>query len=138
MHKVTWKGGMSFEAENERGVSIIMDASPKHGGEDKGPAPMEVFLHSLGGCTGMDVVSILNKMREPLEDFHLEIDAERAAEYPKVYTKVNIKYVLKGNLDPKKVKKAIDLSSDKYCSVTAMLRKTAEVNINYEIIPSDK
>jgi len=138
MHKITWKGGMSFKAENENGASIIMDAYSQHGGEGKGPAPMEVFLHSLGGCTGMDVVSILNKMREPIEEFYLEIDSERAPEHPKVYKKVNIKFVFKGNLDPNKVKKAINLSADKYCSVTAMLRKTAEVNIDYEILPSDK
>ena len=127
---------MLFVGENERGLTTIMDATPKHGGEDKGPAPMEVFLHSLGGCTGMDVISILTKMKEPVEEFYIEIEAERAPDHPKVYTKVHLKYVFRGNLNPKKVERAIELSSNKYCSVTAMLRKTAEVTYDYEILPS--
>ena len=126
---------MLFEAENDRGLKIVMDASPKHGGTDGGPAPMEVFLHSLGGCTGMDVISILRKMKEPVEEFYIEIDAERAPDHPRVYTKVHLKYVFRGNLNPKKVERAIELSSNKYCSVTAMLRKTAEVTYEYEILP---
>ena len=135
MQKIVWKGGMSFEGENERGLRIVMDATPAHGGDDLGPAPMEVFLHSLGGCTGMDVISILNKMREPVDEFYIEIEAERAPEHPKVYTKVHLKYIFRGNLNPKKVQKAIELSSYKYCSVTAMLRKTAEVTYEYHILP---
>ncbi len=137
MQKVVWKGNMLFEGENERGLKTTMDASPQHGGNNNGPAPMEVFLHSLGGCTGMDVISILRKMKEPVEEFYIEINAERAPEHPRVYTRVHLKYVFKGNLDPKKVKRAIELSSNKYCSVTAMLRKTAEVTYDYEIIPPE-
>ncbi len=135
MEKVVWKGGMSFIGINERGLKIKMDAAPAHGGDDLGPAPMEVFLHSLGGCTGMDVISILRKMREPVEEFFIEIEVERASEHPRVYTKVHLKYIFRGDLDQKKVEKAIRLSSYKYCAITAMLRKTADVTYEYQILP---
>ncbi|MER3469242.1 MAG: osmotically inducible protein OsmC [Thermoflexus sp.] len=102
-----------------------MDAAPDVGGTDQGPRPMELVLVALAGCTAMDVLSILRKKRQPLEGFAMEVRGERAAEHPRVYTEIDVLYVVKGSVDPQAVVRAIELSATKYCSVSAMLRKTA-------------
>jgi putative redox protein len=130
-----WKGKMVFEARTESGHSVLMDAKPEVGGEDKGPRPMELLMVSLGGCTAMDVVSILKKMRTDLESMTISIDSEQASEHPKIFTKINIDYNFVGrNIKEENVKKAIDLSQEKYCSVTAMLREKAEITCKWNII----
>jgi putative redox protein len=131
----TWKGKMVFEGKTESGHSVLMDAKPEVGGEDKGPRPMEFLMVSLGGCTAMDVVSILKKMRTDLESMTIKIDSERALEHPKIFTKINIEYNLTGkDIKEENVKKAIELSQEKYCSVTAMLREKAEITCKWNII----
>ena len=121
--------GMRFVAETEN-HSITLES--EYLGVQKAPAPMQAFLMSLGGCTGMDVVAILMKMKQPPRKFEIDIDAERAPEHPKVYTKVHITYTLWG-VDYEKAKKAVDLSQHKYCPVSAMLRRSG-AELTYEVI----
>ncbi|MEY3219009.1 MAG: hypothetical protein RIT27_366 [Pseudomonadota bacterium] len=126
--------GMTWLGEADSGHGIIMDASPEVGGRNLGARPMELLLMGLGGCTGIDVKMILEKSRQNLTDCQMEITAERAAEDPKVFTKINVHYIFTGtNLDETKVKRAINLSADKYCSVSKMLDKTAEITHSFEI-----
>ncbi|MCS7201331.1 MAG: OsmC family protein [Dictyoglomus sp.] len=133
--KIVWNGNMKFTGTTPSNFSIIMDASPDHGGENQGPRPMELILVALGGCTGMDVISILQKMKEKVETFEIKISAERAEEHPKVYRKVHLEYIFKGeNLKEENIKKAIELSQTKYCSVSAILRGTAEVTYSWKIL----
>ncbi len=103
-------------------------------GNGKAMSPMKALLASLGGCTGIDVLMILQKMREDVKEVNVYIDYERAKEYPKIYTKINLKYVVIGNVKKESVEKAIKLSEEKYCSVSAMLSKTTEINRSYEIV----
>jgi putative redox protein len=124
-----------LKAVNEEGNYIEMDGSPEIGGEGKGPRPMQVLLMSLAGCSSMDVLSILKKMREPLEDYSVEIEGEREPEAVlAVFTKIHVHYILKGNLKEENVAKAIKLSMEKYCSVSKMLEKTAEITYSHEIV----
>jgi putative redox protein len=133
--KFTWNGKMVFEANTESGHSVLMDAKPQVGGEDRGPRPMELLMVSLGGCTGMDVVSILKKMKVDLESMTVNIDSEQAPEHPKIFTKINIEYNFTGkNIKEENVKKAIQLSQEKYCSVTVMLKEKAEITYKWNII----
>ena len=134
--KVTLNEGMQFVGSADSGHAVLMDAAPEVGGANTALRPMEMLLVSLGGCTGMDVVSILRKMRVEWRRFEILIEAERAPEHPRVFTKIHLTYRIWGENIPKdKLKKAIDLSQERYCSVTAMLRKTAEITYEYEINP---
>jgi len=133
MHSVTttWQSGMNFDAE-VGGHHIVMDAAPEFGGQEKGPRPKPLILASLGGCTGMDVVSLLKKMRVDYEGFRIIANGEPSPEHPMIYTSVHLVYEFKGNdLPLDKVKKAVELSQERYCPVSAMLRKSA--NLTYEI-----
>jgi putative redox protein len=133
--QITWKGKMVFEGKTESGHSVLMDAKPEFGGEERGPRSMELLMVALGGCTGMDVVSILKKMRVDLESMTVNIDSEQATEHPKVFTKINIEYSFTGkNIKEENVKKAIELSREKYCSVSAMLKEKAEIIYRWNII----
>jgi putative redox protein len=119
---------MAFEGLSESGHRIIMDASEEVGGENRGVRPMELVLLSLGGCTGMDVVSILRKMRVTYTAFEIEIDADRVLTHPKVYERLMLRYRLEGDrASSDQIIRAVKLSQEKYCSVSAMLARTAEV-----------
>ncbi len=131
--KVKLVDGMQFIGYADSGHGVVMDAPFNVGGEDTGPRPMELLLLGLGGCTGMDVVSILRKMKQNVERFEIEIEAERAKTYPKVYTKVHIIYKVWGNVSEEKIEKAIELSQETYCSASSMFKKTAEVTYEYKI-----
>jgi putative redox protein len=122
-----------LEAKNEQGVVVHMDGSPEIGGEDLGARPMQLVLMALGGCTSMDMLSMLKKMREEVKGYKVTVDAERATEHPMVFTKIHIHYSLEGNLKKENVEKAINLSMDKYCSVTHMLNSTATITHSFEI-----
>jgi putative redox protein len=123
-----------LEAKNEQGIIVQMDGSPEIGGEDLGARPMQLILMGLGGCTSMDMLSVLKKMREDVKSYKVTVDAERATEHPMVFTKIHVHYILEGKLKKENVEKAIALSMDKYCSVTHMLNKTATITHSYEII----
>lgn len=125
--------GMQFVAESGSGHAIVLDSDPSVGGKNTGPRPMELVLMGLAGCTAMDVISILRKKRQPVEGLEVNVQAERAESHPKVYTKIHVEYVVYGDVDEKAAQHAIELSEGKYCSVAAMLRKTAEITWSYRI-----
>ena len=130
-----WKGNFRFEAKNPNGLTVNFDAPKKYGGEETAPTPMETVLASLAGCTSFDVVSILKKKRQKISSYSVETEAERREEPPEVFTKIHIKYIIKGeNISKEAVERAIQLSYDKYCSVGTMLKKTAEITTSYDII----
>ena len=129
---VNWTGDMAFDAE-VNGFSIKIDATEAVGGKNGGPRPKPLTLVSLGGCTGMDVISILGKMRVEPDYFNVEISGELTEEHPKYYNKIHIRYIFRGeNLPMAKLEKAVTLSQDRYCGVTAMLDKAAD--ITHEIV----
>ncbi|MDR5684354.1 MAG: OsmC family protein [Armatimonadota bacterium] len=131
---VRWTGkGLRFESViPQTGVRFYQD-SPVEGGA-VGPSPMDLVLAAVGGCTAMDVVSILEKMREPVRGLEVRVSGERATDHPRIYRKVHVHYRVEGEgLDPEKVRKAIDLSQSKYCSVSAMVRASAELTYGWEI-----
>jgi putative redox protein len=125
-----WKGDMVFESDNPRWPSIMMDASKEFGGTDSGMAPKAMMLSSLAGCSGLDVVSVINKMKVKIDDFKMEVTGELTKEHPKYYHTVIVDYHFYGtNLKEGKIKKAVDLSVEKYCGVMAMFRKFSNVKI---------
>lgn len=126
--------GITFVAESGSGHAIVMDASPDVGGRNLGSRPMELVLMGAGGCSAIDVVHILRKSRQDLVDCVVELEAERAPDEPKVFTRIHMHYVVTGRgLLPAQVERAIKLSKEKYCSATIMLAKTAEITTDYEI-----
>lgn len=130
--RATQGDGLSFEVELQ-GHRFMIDAAEEVGGQDRGPRPKALLLSGLAGCTGMDVASILKKMRMPYDRFSVEVDAETTDKHPKVYSKIHLRYIFEGaELDEEKIRKAIDLSQEVYCGVTAMLSRTAEVD--YELV----
>lgn len=132
---VKWLDHMSFVGESGSGHSIVMDGAPDVGGRDMGVRPMEMVLLGMGGCTAFDVVYILNKARQQLTGCHVELEAERATEVPKVFTKIHAHYVIKGKaLDEKKVERAVKMTAEKYCSVSIMLAASVEITHDFEII----
>lgn len=133
--QVNWKGGKAFEATSSTGHKVMMDASKEVGGEDLGSRPMELLLMGLGGCSGIDVAMMLEKGKQDVKDCQMEITAERADGVPAVYTKIHLHVTVTGtDLNEKKVARAVELSAEKYCSVSKMLEKTAEMTHTYEII----
>ncbi len=133
--EVNWTNDMVFEA-SVNNHKIMLDADEAVGGQNKGPRPKALTLVSLGGCTGMDVVSILKKMRVDFESFNVEVEGELTEEHPKYYHTITITYFFKGkDLPMDKLEKAINLSQERYCGVTAMLSKAAK--IDHKIIVED-
>ena len=122
-----WAGGMAFETYLDD-HKLLADAHANFGGEDRGPRPKPLLLFSLAGCTGMDVVSLLKKMRVDFEGFKIQVTGELTDEHPKYYHKIHLTYQFKGkDIDNSKVEKAVNLSQDKYCGVSFMLKKSAEI-----------
>jgi len=133
--RVKWLDNMSFVGESGSGHSVVMDGAPDSGGRDLGVRPMEMVLLGLGGCTAFDVVSILKKARHAIADCEVHLEAERSEQIPKVFTKIQLKYIIRGdNLSEKQVARAVSLSAEKYCSVSRMLAGTAELTHSYELI----
>ena len=133
--RIKWKDGVSFLGEAESGHSGLMDGAPEIGGKNLGLRPMEMVLMGAGGCTALDVVMILKRGREEVVDCMVDIEAERAKEEPKIFTRIHYHFILTGNnLKPQKVERAINLSAEKYCSASIMLGKTAIISHDYEIL----
>ena len=131
---VKWIGEQKFVATSPSGHAMTMDSDRE---SNKAPGPMELVLMALGACTATDVVIVLKKKRQKLESLEVVCSGERAAEPPTVWTKLEIVYRLRGELDEGAVKHAIELSEEKYCSVSAMLKKTAKISWRYEILRDD-
>lgn len=127
----TWIDGMRFAYRSDTGHGLLTDAPETSGGLDTGATPIELLILGLIGCTGVDVTSILTKMKEPLEGLKVTADVERAAEHPKVFKKIHLTYHVRGEVNIKKLERAIHLSETKYCSASAMLSKTAEITHQY-------
>ena len=131
---VTLADGMAFDATTGSGHTVRLDATPDHGGSDTGPSPMEALLLSLGGCTGMDVISMLRKMRQDITAYRVDVRGERRDEHPRIYTEIVVEHILSGpDLDPKQVARAVELSATKYCPVSAMLAAGTEVRHTYRL-----
>lgn len=129
-----WKEGMAFEAE-ANGHTLMLDAADVSGGNDQGPRPKPLLLVALAGCTSMDVTSMLKKMKVPFTDFKVETYAQSAEEHPKYYQKILVKYIFKGkDLSREKIEKAVNLSQSKYCAVSYMLGKAAQISHEIEIL----
>jgi putative redox protein len=133
---VKWSGdGMSFVARTGSGHLVAMDGAPEGGGNNLAPRPMEMVLVGTGGCTAYDVVLILKRGRHDVRGCEVEVSAERAASDPKVFTRIAMKFVVRGRkLNRETVLRAVQLSHEKYCSATAMLAKTAEISHSVEIV----
>jgi len=131
---VRWSDGMSFLAETGSGHQVAMDGAPEAGGQNLAPRPMELVLAGTGGCSAFDVVMILKRGRQDISGCDVNLSAERAANDPKVFTRIHMHFVLTGkNLKPEAVERAIKLSAEKYCSASIMLGKTAEITHDWEI-----
>ena len=133
--RIKWVQDVMFVGESGSGHAVVMDGAPDAGGRNLGFRPMEMLLLGLGGCSAFDVVMILKRGRERVIDCVVEIDAERAAEDPKVFTRIAMRYIITGtNLDPKKAERAVNLSAEKYCSATAVMNKTAQITHSIELL----
>lgn len=128
---INWDGKMQFTGNNPSGHKLIMDAAEDIGGENKGSRPMELLLNAVAGCTGIDIISILTKMRLTPEAFKMEVTGDRAEDHPKKFTQIHIHYSFEGEIPEEKVIRAIQLSKDKYCSVTHSL--SAKITASYSI-----
>ena len=126
--------GMTFVAESGSGHAVVVDGAPDIGGRDLGARPMELVLMGTGSCSAIDVVHILRKARQAVAGCVVELEAERAAEDPKVFTRIRMHYIVSGKaLAPAQVERAIKLSKEKYCSASVMLGKTAAFEVDFEI-----
>lgn len=132
--RIKWIEDVAFMGESETGHAVVMDGAPENGGRNIGMRPMEMLLIGMGGCTSFDVVTILKKSRQAVTDCVAEIIAERAADVPKVFTKIHVHFVVTGrDLNDKQVQRAVSLSAEKYCSASIMLSKSVVITHDYEI-----
>jgi putative redox protein len=132
--RVKWIEQVTFLGETDSGHAIVMDGAPEGGGRNLAPRPMETMLAGAGGCTAYDVVTILRKARQNLTDCLVEVDADRALQDPKVFTRIHFHFIVTGQrIDAKHVERAIKLSAEKYCSASIMLAKTAKITHDFEI-----
>ena len=132
--RIKWIEDVAFVGESESGHALVMDGAPEGGGRNIGPRPMETVLIGTGCCTAYDVMHILRKARAAVSDCVVEIDAERASDDPKVFTRIHFHFVVTGTqLRPQQVERAIHLSAEKYCSASIMLGKTAAITHDFEI-----
>lgn len=135
---LSWKGKMSFEGVSDTGFVQKMDADTSVGGDNGGARPMEFIAIGLAGCTAMDVISILQKKKQPLTDFRVQVHAPRADEHPKVFTSAVIEYLVTGrDVDEASLLRAIELSAEKYCPAQAMLSKAFPMQLIYKIFDED-
>lgn len=132
---VKWHGGLSFSGTARSGFEVNLGAEPSAGGADDGFRPLELMGISLAGCTGMDVISILKKKQQDVTGMEVRVEVEQAPDYPRVFTKIVLTYLIAGNgIDPQAVERAIELSRDRYCPASAMLDKAAPIEHRYEIL----
>ena len=132
--RIKWVEGVAFVGESETGHAVVLDGAPENGGRNIGMRPMEMLLIGMGACTSFDVVTILKKARQPIVDCVAEINADRADEIPKVFTKIHVHFVVTGSgLNAVQVERAVKLSAEKYCSASIMLAQACEITHDFEI-----
>lgn len=131
--EAVWQEDLRFNATTGTGHEIVLDADPEFGGQNAGPRPIELLLAGNAACTGMDVISILRKMRQPVEGYRVRVTGERRDADPRIFTRIVIEHILRGDLDEEKVAHAVQLSEEKYCSVSAMLRGVAQIEATWRI-----
>jgi putative redox protein len=135
--RVKWVERSTFVGESGSGHAVVMDGPPDSGGRDLGIRPMEMVLIGMGGCTAFDVVYILAKFRQKVDDCVVELDAERAEAPPRVFTRIHVHFVVKGrDLSEKQVGRAVQLSAEKYCSASIMLAQSVEISHSFEVVAS--
>lgn len=133
--RIKWVENVCFVGESETGHAVVLDGAPDAGGRNLGMRPMEMLLIGMGACTSFDVVTILKKARQPVTDCVAEIEAERANEIPKVFTKIHVHFMVTGKgLNATQVERAVKLSAEKYCSASIMLGKSVDITHDFEII----
>lgn len=133
--RIKWVEGRTFVGESGSGHTLVLGTAHGPDGRTPGPSPMELMLIGAGGCSSIDVVHILERGREPVEDCEVSLEAERAADDPKVFTRIHMHFIVKGRgLSRAKVERAIELSATKYCSASIMLAKTAEITHDFEVV----
>jgi putative redox protein len=135
---VKWAGGAAFIGLSSGGHAVVMDGPHEGGGRNLGPRPMEMLLMSMGACSNYDVVSILKKSREDITSCDVRIIANRATEHPRIFTDIHLQFIVSGRgIREKNVRRAIELSAEKYCSASIMLGATANITHDYEILEAD-
>jgi putative redox protein len=133
--KVTYVKGMQFIGDSSSGHAVVMDSDSSAGGHNTGPRPMELLLISAGGCSGMDVISILKKKKQHVTGFEINVKGKKSEDFPKKFTEIHIEFIVRGkNISAEAVKRSVELSMDKYCSVKATLEGTAKINYSYKIL----
>jgi len=136
---IKWNEGLQFKGSGWSNHGVTIDTDPSHDGLGQGPSPVELLLMSVAGCTGMDVVSILNKMKVKYDRFEIGITGERAEEHPRLYHNMTLVYQIWGaDIDEKKFNKAIDLSMNRYCTVSNTLKQGIDINYRYEVNPENE
>ncbi|MBO8137564.1 MAG: OsmC family protein [Desulfotomaculum sp.] len=131
---VEWEGKLKFTATDESGHSITMDAPVQAGGDNTAPSPLTLVLMALAGCSSVDIVTILDKMKVNIDEFNIDVEGQRADQHPKIFTHIDVVFKFKGSDIPRdKVERAIGLSVGKYCSVAHMINKASNINYYYEI-----
>jgi putative redox protein len=135
---VALEQGMRFRGTDEGGLSIVMDAAAASGGQDGGPSPMRVLAMALGGCTGMDVIAILRKMRQDVTAYEVLVSGPRADAHPQVFTALEVEHVVRGRgVVPSSVRRAVELSATRYCPASAMLAHAAPLTHRYRVLSED-
>ncbi len=133
--RIKWLDEVKFVGETESGHAVLMDGAPENGGQNMGPRPMEMLLLGMGGCSAFDVMHMLKKSRQQVDDCVVELSATRADEVPKVFTRIHAHFIVSGKgLKEAQVKRAVTLSAEKYCSASIMLGQVAKVTHDYEVI----
>lgn len=133
--RIKYVDGMQFVGSASSGHALVMDSDKESGGNNTGARPMELLLLGLGGCSGMDIISILKKKKQAVSGFEINVKGEKADTYPKKFTEITIEFVVTGhNISEDAVKKAVDISMEKYCSVKATLEGVAKINFSYRIV----
>ena len=133
---IKWLDGLSFEAD-VTGFKILLDADPEHGGQNKGPKPKPLMMLALAGCTGMDLVSLMNKMRVTYESLNIRVIGDITEDHPKRFSKMKVIYEITGkDIDIKKIEKAVELSKEKYCGVSASYKEAMEIDHEIKIMES--
>jgi putative redox protein len=131
---MTWQGGLKFRGTGQFGHTIVTDGSRQAGGEEDGHKPTELLLFGIAGCTGIDVIRILEKQRQKVTALEIEVIAHQPEEYPRPFNRIEVKYHFRGeNLDPKKVAMAIELSESKYCAVSQTVSCSGEIATSFDI-----